>query len=661
MSGIKYKKTNIKKNHRKILTVLIGFFILTLVFAHSSSALPTDPTVQAGNVQINQPNAQQLNVIQGSDKAIIDWRSFSIQANETVEFKLPSSNGLTLNRVTGNQASSILGQLKSSGRVVLINPNGVIFGDTARVDVHGLIATTTDISNWDFMNGSLNFNLPSNSSSGVVINKGNITVADGGLVALVAPGVANSGTINARLGKVSLVSGNTFTLDLYGDQLINLGINNAVVKKATGMYGEKLDAMVSNSGKIYADGGIVTLQVATAQNALDQIVNMDGIIQAKTFSTNKGGSIILDGGNKGTVNVSGQLDASGKWMGQKGGVVRVAGRNVELRDGALVDVSAHSGQGSAYIGGDAKGNAQNSYRTLINKGSRVNADRRTMGWGNGGKIVVKGGTNTNVYGALSAKGGSVDINPGKVTPPKTMKLPSPKKMNTPKNTMKVQAKSKKMTLKLVAVKPKPQSKRTTKSEPKQKTKTEPKPSAPEVGSFARNTNNIGGVELAQNFNTQPSSGRTFNGLGGVSTTSSDNSSPISSIRSETFTPPGQQDTQTGIESVDFGADNTQTFNGLGGVSTTSSDNSSPISSIRSETFTPPGQQDTQEQDNSEPDDSSPATNISGANNPSSFSTSAFAGIDEVNVEIQSESENETGNSQARSATDLARSQRLRNL
>ncbi|MBT4899605.1 MAG: filamentous hemagglutinin N-terminal domain-containing protein, partial [Nitrospina sp.] len=465
MSGIKYKKTNIKKNHRKILTVLIGFFILTLVFAHSSSALPTDPTVQAGNVQINQPNAQQLNVIQGSDKAIIDWRSFSIQANETVEFKLPSSNGLTLNRVTGNQASSILGQLKSSGRVVLINPNGVIFGDTARVDVHGLIATTTDISNWDFMNGSLNFNLPSNSSSGVVINKGNITVADGGLVALVAPGVANSGTINARLGKVSLVSGNTFTLDLYGDQLINLGINNAVVKKATGMYGEKLDAMVSNSGKIYADGGIVTLQVATAQNALDQIVNMDGIIQAKTFSTNKGGSIILDGGDKGTVNVSGQLDASGKWMGQKGGVVRVAGRNVELRDGALVDVSAHSGQGSAYIGGDAKGNSQNSYRTLINKGSRVNADAISS-WASGGKIVVKGGTNTNVYGTLSAKGGDVDINPGKVTPPKTMELPSPKKMSTPKNAMKVQVKSKKMTLKLVAVKPKPQSKRTTKSEPK---------------------------------------------------------------------------------------------------------------------------------------------------------------------------------------------------
>jgi filamentous hemagglutinin family protein len=610
MSKVKSKRTNTKKNYRKILTVFIGFFSFTLVFAHSSSALPTDPTVQAGDVQINQPNTQQLNVIQGSDKAIIDWRSFSIQANETVEFKLPSSNGLTLNRVTGNQASSILGQLKSSGRVVLINPNGVIFGDTARVDVRGLIATTSDISNWDFMNGKIDFNRPSNSSSGVVINKGNITVADGGLVALVAPGVSNSGIINARLGKVSLVSGNTFTLDLYGDQLINLGVNNTVIKKATGMYGEELDALVSNSGKIYADGGIVTLQVATAQNALDQIVNMDGIIQAKTFSTNKGGSIILDGGDKGTVNVSGQLDASGKWMGQKGGVVRVAGRNVELRDGALVDVSAHSGQGSAYIGGDAKGNAQNSYRTLINKGSRVNADAISS-WASGGKIVVKGGTNTNVYGTLSAKGGNVDINPGKVIPPKTMELPSPNKMNIPKKAMKVQVKSKKMTLKLVAVKPKPQSKRTTKSEPKQKAKAEPKPSVPEVGSFARNANNIGGVELAQNFNTQPSSGRTNNGLGGVSTTSSDNSSPISSIRSETFTPPGQQDTQ--------------------------------------------------EQGNSESNDSSPATNISGANNPSSFSASAFAGIDGVDVEVQSESENETGNSQARSATDLARSQRLKNL
>jgi filamentous hemagglutinin family protein len=574
------KNLKLKRHHKRFFPAFIAIFISLLVFTHFSFALPQDPTVQTGNVTINQPSAQQLNVIQSSDKAIIDWRSFNIQASEAVDFKLSSSNGLTLNRVTGDQASSILGSLKSNGRLVLINPNGVIFGDTARVDVRGLVATTTDISNWDFMNGNLDFNLPSTGSSGVVINKGDITVAEGGLVALVAPGVSNSGTINARLGKVSLVSGNTFTLDLYGDQLVNLAINDPIIKKVTGMYGQELDALVSNSGKIYADGGTVTLKVGTAQNALDQIINMDGIIQARSISTNTEGAIILNGGNKGTVNVSGQIDASGKWGQQKGGVVRISGKNVELRNGARVDVSANSGQGSAYIGGSANGDVQNSYRTALNMGSEVNADS-LMGWGKGGKIVVKGTTKKSVYGTLSAKMGTIDI-------------------PTTNNT--------KITPKTTAVESK------AKIKPESKKESKPKSS---VNIFAKNTNrpavDIGGVELAQNFNTRPSGARTFNGLGGVSTTSSNNSSPISSIRSETFTPPGQ------------------------------------------------ASQETPEQNSS--NDNNPAENIDRANTPPSFSASDFLGIGggALPVEIQSEPNNEVGDSQPGSATNLARSQRLRNL
>ncbi len=666
----KFKK--LAEQKKPFANLFFSCILSFLLFSSSISyALPQDPTIQAGDVNIQQPTDNQLNIIQGSDKAIIDWRAFSIQNNESVNFKLPSSNGVTLNRVTGNEPSKILGQLTSNGKLFLINPNGILFGANSRVDVNGLVATTTDIKNEDFLKGAYNFNLPSNSTSRYVINKGDITVAEGGLVALVSPGVSNSGVINARLGKVSLVSGNTFTLDLYGDQLINLGVDWTLIEKATGVNGEKLDAMVSNSGKIYADGGIVTLKVGMAQNALDQIINMDGVIQAKAFSTNNGGTIILDGGNQGTVNVSGQLDASGKWMGQKGGVVRVSGKNVELRNWAQVDVSAHSGQGSAYIGGDAKGNAQNSYRTLLKKGSVVNADRISE-WGNSGKIVVAGGSYIETNGTLSAKGGTIDIKPFKATPQKTMKMPPVKKMMRPKKEMKVPpAKNMKMKtmnkmvmLKPVVkktepkrtMKPKPQSQSKIKTESKPKTKTkvktktkpEPKSSAPETSSFIRNTSTptvgIGGVVLAQNFNTRPgrtgiggvdfgnsiktqkTGGRSFNGLGGVSTTSSSNSSPVSSLRSETFTPPGQANRQN--QDQENSNSSTQSRNnGLGGVSTTSSSNSSPVSSLRSETFTPPGQ----------------TNDVS------------------LQVETNSDFDNENETFQTRSAINNARSQRLRNL
>jgi len=608
-------KPHNKSNNGKILLTFLALSLFPLLVTHLSYALPQDPTSQVGDVTISQPNAQQLNIIQSSEKAIIDWRSFSIEANESVNFKLPSTNGITLNRVTGDQASSILGNLSSSGRLVLINPNGVIFGDTARVDVRGLVATTTDISNWDFMSEKFNFNLPSSGSKAVIINKGTITVAEGGLVALVAPGVSNSGTINARLGKVSLASGNTFTLDLYGDQLINLGVNNTVLKQATGMYGGELDAQVSNSGKIYADGGIVTLKVATAQNALDQVINMDGIIQARSISTNQEGTIILDGGNQGTVNVSGQLDASGKGWQEKGGLIRVAGKNVTLLSGAQVDVSSNSGLGSAYIGGDVNGNVQNSYRTAINWGAEVNA-KQLMGWGPGGKIVVKGGITPKVDGTLNAE--TVDILPKK----KTTVAP---KSARPETKMKAKPELK------LELKP------VEKPEPKSETK---KPSAPEVGSVIRNANSpavgIGGVEVAQNFN----------------------------ITTPTI----------GIGGVDFGTGNitraqpsaAKTFNGLGGVSTTSSNSASPISSIRSETFIPPGQasQGTKEQKNLSSNKSNPSKDNKAVDSPTSFTPSNLVGFGgtNLNVEIQSKSENENQkNSQPQSALNLARSQRLRNL
>ena len=138
-----------------------------------------------------------------------------------------------------------------------------------------------------------------------VINYGRITAGDRGLVALVAPGVENHGVITAKLGKVALGAGSQYTIDLYGDSLINFAVG-----------GKKIDPKITNTGAIYADGGYVQITAAGASGVVSNAINMKGIVQANRVYQ-KGGTIVLSAGS-GKVRVSGKLHA-------KGGKVKVLG------------------------------------------------------------------------------------------------------------------------------------------------------------------------------------------------------------------------------------------------------------------------------------------------------------------------------------------------
>jgi filamentous hemagglutinin family protein len=356
-------KGNSTRNHhlihkmrrpRRGLIFLVSFLTYLLgIFPSLIYALPTNGSVQAGTATINQASDSRLNISQSSQKSIIDWSSFSIAGGEHVNFQVPSAGSVTLNRVTGNDPSSIFGKLTSNGNLMLINRNGILFGNGAEIDVHGLVATTSDISDTNFMNGQYNFNV-SPEFSNTITNRGTITALEGGLVAFIAPGVQNTGIISARLGKVSLAAGNTFTLDLYGDQLVNLGVDSQVMQNVTGFNGEQLNSLVNNSGSIYADGGTVAMDVQTAQGLIDGVINMSGYIQARSIAE-KNGSIYLTGGNDGLVSVSGSINATGLGIKETGGVVHVLGSRVGLYDNAFIDVSGDAGGGLVLVGGDYQG------------------------------------------------------------------------------------------------------------------------------------------------------------------------------------------------------------------------------------------------------------------------------------------------------------------
>ena len=287
---------------------------------------------------------------------------------------------------------------------MLINPNGILFGKDSRVDVNGLVATTSDINNSDFISGNYHFSI-SPEINRTVINRGTINIKQGGLLAFVAPGVENSGIINAKLGQISLASGKTFTLDLYGDKLVSLGIDSKILNQVIGPDGTPVSSLVANGGSIHANGGNVFLGVKAARNVVDQVINMDGLIEAQT-AFKKDGKIVLLGGDEGLVKITGTLDASGKESGQLGGNIQVMGEWVALLDNAFIDVSGDLGGGTALIGGDyqGKGLYPNAQKTYFSVDSSITAD--AISSGDGGKVVLWSDDATYFKGSISAKGGS---------------------------------------------------------------------------------------------------------------------------------------------------------------------------------------------------------------------------------------------------------------
>jgi len=390
----------------------ISFLIPVPLFAN-----PQGGVVVEGSATIVQRSPTRLDINQHSDRAVVDWQGFSIAAHEHTHFQQPSSGSVSLNRVTGGDPSHIFGQLTSNGQIFLVNPHGILFGSDSRVDVAGLLATTSNISNSDFMAGRFEFSAPVDSYAGVV-NRGDITVDEGGMVALVAPWVENSGTITARLGSVSLVSGNNFTLDLYGDQLVQLAIDDTVLGEVSGTSGESPEALVTNSGNITTDGGRVEISVATAQHALDTVINMDGVVQAQTIQEHKG-EIFLQGGETGVVNVTGRIDASGYDEGETGGQVVILGEQVGLfashtEETTHIDASGDTGGGTVLVGGNYQGNGPepNAQATYVAADATIQADAMTEG--DGGTVVVWADEVTKFYGSISARGGHQSGNGGLV-------------------------------------------------------------------------------------------------------------------------------------------------------------------------------------------------------------------------------------------------------
>ena len=391
---------------RELALSLALAFLIILAKPNSTVANPENGVVVEGSATIVVSSPTQIDVYQETDRVAIDWNSFSISADEYTFFHQPSPDSIALNRINGGTISLIEGHLSANGLLFIVNPNGIAFAPSALVNVAGLVATTANIGNADFMAGRFDFDVPSADGAVLVSNHGELRVTDGGLIALVAPGVENAGAIYVRLGMVSMTLADTFTLDLYGDELVQLAVDSQTAHQiAQTGAGQNLTAELNQSGEIYAEGGVVTLSVQAAQGVLDSVINMSGVIQAQT-ALNDRGEIFLRGGEQGTVLVAGTLDASGRDPGETGGSVKVLGDKVGLIEGAVIDVAGDVGGGSALVGGNFQGLGPepNAQHVFIGDEVAILADAVTAG--DGGRVIVWADGNTVYHGAISARGGA---------------------------------------------------------------------------------------------------------------------------------------------------------------------------------------------------------------------------------------------------------------
>nr|WP_319564646.1 YDG domain-containing protein [uncultured Rhodoferax sp.] len=261
-------------------------------------AAPTGGQVSAGSGSIAQ-SGHTTTIIQTSQNLAINWQGFDIAANEAVRFNQPNAASVALNRVTGQNPSQILGSLSANGQVFVLNPNGVLFGAGAQVNVGGLVASTLGLSDADLMASRYTFNSSSRSIDGAVVNKGTLTSVQGGYIALLAPEVRNEGVITATLGTALLAAGDKVSLNLNNGSLLGYSIDQGALK-----------ALADNRQLIQANGGTVILSAKAADALSQAVVNNTGIIEARTL--NKVGGVIKLMGDMevGTMHVGGTLDAS---------------------------------------------------------------------------------------------------------------------------------------------------------------------------------------------------------------------------------------------------------------------------------------------------------------------------------------------------------------
>ena len=420
----------------KPIASLLGTLPAGLLLGMHTGAIagPAGGNIAAGTGTITAPDTTTTVVNQQSHNLTVNWDSFNLATNERVQFKQPSTQSQALNRIFDQNPSQIHGRIDANGKVLLVNPSGIFFGPTARVNAGSLVASGLPVSEQDLNRDKYQFNAPADAEGGVVVNQGMLQAATGGSVNLIGGAVKNEGMILATAGQVNLGAGRRATIDFDGDGLVQFSVDQQILDNA-----HALDEAVDNSGEINADGGSVLLTAEVAQEVFSHAVNNSGIISAGRIQ-NEGGQIkLVAAGSGGALINTGTLDASSKdgdggrieidaatgatladnaavtatSATDRGGHVQITADTVALIDAATVDVSGDRGGGTALIGGDYQGgnpDVKNAKLTYVGEDATIKAD--AIRDGDGGRLIVWADERSYYYSRTGSARGGADSGDG---------------------------------------------------------------------------------------------------------------------------------------------------------------------------------------------------------------------------------------------------------
>lgn len=426
------------------------------IFCFSSSISMGNPgggVVVGGQAAISQAGTT-LQVVQTSDRAVINWRDFSIQPNETTRFIQPSASSAVLNRVTSSSPSQLLGSLQANGQVYLMNQNGIFVGQGAVINASSFLATTAEANPSSFMRGEA-LSMVAASDAGIR-NEGTIR-ANGGSIHLLSKHVENIGKLEAPQGTVGLYAGSRFYLeqDTGGPIRVRIDMDPSTSGSRAGIGVDQQGIIRAARVNLEANGNIYALAI-----------QQSGLVEATGFITRQDGTVVLSApggkilqsgtmlaknsdGSGGQMELRGAeveldlgsiLTASGSGVGSGGGAITIDSEGTSLVRGQL-DVSSVSGQGGRLVvtgqrvgflegkmsasggagggevllGGDYQGkNAEvkNAQVTVMGMDAEIVAD--AMVNGDGGKIILWSDEYTGFYGELFARGGTEGGNGGLV-------------------------------------------------------------------------------------------------------------------------------------------------------------------------------------------------------------------------------------------------------
>ncbi|MEL6230160.1 MAG: filamentous hemagglutinin N-terminal domain-containing protein [Cyanobacteria bacterium J06627_3] len=243
------------------------------------------------------------------------FEEFNVNTGQEVYFANPVGIETILSRVTGTNLSEIDGLLGVDGaaNLFLLNPNGIMFGPNAELDIRGSFTASTadtyqfegaadsvDIQGSDFLTMSVPLGVQRGMKpQGDVTNEGSLAVDAGQSLTLFGDTVLSSGSLAAPAGWVEVLGNRVGLID---QALIDVS-------------GDAGGGTVLVGGDYQGQGDV--------PNAERTYVGSDVVINVDALTTGDGGQVIVWA--DGMTHFAGHISAQGGTQQGNGGFVEVSG------------------------------------------------------------------------------------------------------------------------------------------------------------------------------------------------------------------------------------------------------------------------------------------------------------------------------------------------